>query len=152
MEKAVQRVEDKRGDVNFEEKDDVMNCEAYRRVKLLMKIVERVLERRMRALVNLDKFQFGFMPEKETRNTLYIIKRRQEEYRNMDKKLYMCFVDMEKAFDRLPRKVIEWSMRQRGLPEMLVKAVMSLYEEETTKVRVGSRLSKKFFVKVGVHQ
>ena len=92
------------------------------------------------------------MPEKETRNTLYIIKRRQEEYRNMDKKLYMCFVDMEKAFDRLPRKVIEWSMRQRGLPEMLVKAVMSLYEEETTKVRVGSRLSKKFFVKVGVHQ
>jgi len=36
---------------------DVMNCGAYRGVKLLehgMKIVERVLERRIRALIKLD--------------------------------------------------------------------------------------------------
>ena len=43
-----------------------------------------------------------------------------------EKKLYMCFVDLEKAFDRVPRKVLEWAMWKRGIPEAIVRAVMSL--------------------------
>ena len=57
--------------------------------------------------------------------------------------MYMCFVNLEKAFDRVPRRVIEWATRKKGLPEILVKAVMSLYEGSETKIRVGSRLSEK---------
>ena len=26
---------------------------------------------------------------------------------------YMCFVDLEKAFERVPRKVLEWAMRKK---------------------------------------
>ena len=75
----------------------------------------------------------------------------QEEHQAKDKRMYICFVDLEKTFDRVPRKVMEWAMRKKGLPEILVKAVMSLYEGTETKVRVGSGLSEGFFVKVGVH-
>ena len=64
----------------------------------------------------------------------------------------MCFVDLEKAFDRVPRKVMEWALRKKSLPEALVKAVMSLYEGLRTKVRVASGLSDEFGVRVGVHQ
>jgi len=49
----------------------------------------------------------------------------------------MCFVDLEKTFDRVPRKVMEWAMRKRGLPAALVRAMMSLYEGAKTIVRVG---------------
>ena len=66
--------------------------------------------------------------------------------------MYMCFVDLEKAFGRVPKKVMEWAMRKKRLPEILVKAVMSLYEGAETKVRVGSGLLEDFSVKVGVHQ
>ena len=51
----------------FKGKGDVMDCGAYRGVKLLnhaMKIVERVLENRIRGLVTIDDMQFGFMPGK----------------------------------------------------------------------------------------
>ena len=54
----------------FKGKGDVMNCGSYRGVKLQehgMKIIERVLERRIRALVDFDEAQFGFMPGKRTR-------------------------------------------------------------------------------------
>ena len=64
----------------------------------------------------------------------------------------MRFVDLEKAFDRVPRRVLEWAMRKRGIPEAMVRAVMSLYEGTKTRVRVGLELSKEFEVKVGVHQ
>ena len=132
-----------------------MSCGSYRGVKLLehaMKIVERVLERRIRTLVNLNEMQFGFMPGKGTLDAIFIVRRMQEEYQKKDKKLYMCFVDMEKAFDRVPRKVMEWAMRKKGLSEVIVWAVMSLYDGAKTRVRVGSVYSEEFEVKVGVHQ
>ena len=53
----------------------------------------------------------------------------------------MCFVDMEKAFDRVPRKMMEWVMIKKGLSEVIVPAVMSLYDGAKTRVRVGSAYS-----------
>ena len=58
----------------------------------------------------------------------------------------MCFVDMEKAFDRVPRKVMEWAMRKKSLPEVMVRAVMSLYDGAKTGMRVGSAYSEEFKV------
>ena len=139
----------------FKGKGDVMNCGSYRGVTLLehgMEIIEGVLERRIRALVDFDEAQFGFMPGKGTTDALFLVRRLQEEHRAKDKRMYMCFVDLEKAFDRAPRRVMDWAMRKKGLPEILVKAVISLYEGAETKVGIGSGLSEQFSAKVGVHQ
>ena len=70
--------------------------------------------------------QFGFMPGKGTIDAVFILRRIQEEYLAKQKKLYMCFVDLEKAFDGVPRKLVEWAMRKKGIPEALFTAVMSL--------------------------
>ena len=73
----------------FKGRGNVMSCGSYRGVKLLehaMKIVERVLERQIRTLVNLNKMQLGFIPGKETVDTIFIVRRIQEEYQNEDKK------------------------------------------------------------------
>ena len=56
------------------------------------------------------------------------------------------------CFGRVPRKVVEWAMRKRGIPEALVRAVMSLYKGVRTTVKVGTHLSEEFEVNVGVHQ
>ena len=40
---------------------------------------------------------------------------------------------------------------EEGLPEIL-KAVMSLFKNSKTKVKVGSEFSEEFFVVVAVHQ
>ena len=43
-------------------------------------------------------------------------------------------------------------MRKKGLPEVIVRAMMSLYHRAKTKVQVGSELYQEFLVQVGVHQ
>ena len=64
----------------------------------------------------------------------------------------MCFVDIENAFNRDPRQMMEWAMRKKGLPEVIVRALMNLYHAAKTKVRIGFELSEEFLVQVGVHQ
>jgi len=61
-------------------------------------------------------------------------------------------VDLEKAFDRVPREVISWAMRKLGVKEWLVSAVMSMYLGAKTTVRTVYGNSKSFAVKVGMHQ
>ena len=162
MKKLCQRVFDKRGmpeewktsDVVtiFTGKTNVMDCGAHRGVNLLehaTKIVERVLENRIRGLVTIDDVQFGFMPAKGTAHALF--RRMQKEFRGREKKLYTCFVGLDKAFDGVPRKVMEWALRKKGLAQVLVQAVMSLCEGSRTKVRVGSGTSDELGVPMGVH-
>ena len=73
-----------------------------------MKVVERIFEHRIRQQIKTDDMQFGFMKGKGTTDAIFRVK---------GKKLYFGFVDLEKAFDRVPREVISWAMRKLGVEE-----------------------------------
>ena len=62
------------------------------------------------------------------------------------------FVDLEKAFDRVPRVLIESSLRRQGVVECYMKAVMKMYKEVLSQVKVKGVDSKEFTVRVGIHQ
>ena len=64
----------------------------------------------------------------------------------------MCFVDLEKAFDRVSRKVLELALRRKKTPEVLVRSVIGLHDGTKTRVRVASELSEEFEAKVGMHK
>ena len=59
-----------------------------------------------------------------------IMRKLQDEYLAKGKKLQMCFEDEDKAFNRVPRKVLEWVMQKKGIQEVLVRPLMSLYVKQ----------------------
>jgi hypothetical protein len=139
----------------YKGKGDPMDCGSYRAIKLLehaMKTVERVFERRIRKQVKIDDMQMGFMPGKGTTDAIFILRQLQEKHQAKNKKLFYAFVDLEKAYDRVPREVTRWAMRQLGVEEWLVASVMAMYEGAQTVVRTGRGDSESFEVKVGLHQ
>ena len=69
-----------------------------------------------------------------------------------ENKLFHIFVDLEKAFDRVPREVIAWAIRRQGVPERLISCIMSLYVESRSRVRTLAGTSGEFDITVGVHQ
>ena len=76
----------------FKGKGNAMSCGAYRGVKLLehaMKIVEKVLQSRMRCMVKVDEMQLGFMPSKGTIDAVFILRRLKEESLDKEKVVYV---------------------------------------------------------------
>ena len=71
-----------------------------------------------------------------------------------DKELYLVFLDLERAFDRVPRVLIESSLRRKGVIECYVKEVMKMSVEVLSQVkrRKVRENSKEFAMRVGLHQ
>ena len=65
----------------------------------------------IRQLVSIDDSQFGFVPGRGPTDAIFVV-RHVREYLAASKRLYMAFVDLEKAFDEVRRKVIRWALRK----------------------------------------
>ena len=117
-----------------------------------MKIKEKIWEQSLRQTVDIEAMQFGFMPGRGTTDAIFVLRQLIEKYNEGAKELYMIFVDLEKAFDRVPRSLIEWALRRKGVPERLVAAIMVMYNQAETVVQIEGEVSDSFMVKVGVHQ
>src|SRR2546425_1011792 len=83
-------------------------------------------------IIKIDDMQFGFSPGKGTTDAIFIVRQVQEKLLGKQKELWMAFVDLEKAFDRVPREVLWWALRHVGVEEWMVNVIKSLYEGVTT--------------------
>ena len=100
-----------------------------------MKVFEKVLKATVGEEIHIDNTQFGFMPGWSTIDAIFIMRQIQEKYREKGNKVYNVFVDLEKAFDKIPKEVIRWVLQRQMLPEHLVRLAMTLYVDTTLKLR-----------------
>ncbi|XP_063597228.1 uncharacterized protein LOC134773912 [Penaeus indicus] len=97
--------------------------------------IERTIEHKLRRLVNISKEQFGFMEGKSTTDAIFDLRQVQEKYREIHKELHVLFIDLEKAYDRVPREELYWCMREKNIPEKYISIVKDMYKESETMVR-----------------
>ena len=138
----------------YKGKGDALERGNYRGLKLteqVMKVLERIVDGLIRQVVSTDDSQFGFVPGRGTTDAIFVVRQLQEKYLAANKRLYMAFVDLEKAFDRVPRKVIWWALRKLGVDEWIVRLVQGMYSNARRRVRVGEGYSEELEVKIGVH-
>jgi hypothetical protein len=134
----------------WKKKGSPADCNNYRPIRLLshtMKIFERVIDRRIRDTVQLTSNQCGFVKKCGTIDRLLI-----EKHREKQQPLHLAFLDLEKAFDRVPHDVIWFALRRSGVPEELVEWVRLLYQDPKSRVQAAAGTSKDFQITVGVHQ
>ncbi|VDP04383.1 unnamed protein product [Heligmosomoides polygyrus] len=129
----------------------------YRPIRLLshsMKIFERIVDGRIRDIVQLSTNQSGFVAGSGTIDAIHAASVPVERNREKQKPLHLAFLDLrlEKAFDHVPREVIWYTLRQHGVPEELIEWVRILYSGPKSRVRAPAGTSAEFPISVGVHQ
>ena len=76
---------------------DTGNYCGFKLTEQVMKVLERIVDVLIRQLVSVDDSQFGFVPGRGTTDAIFVIRQLQEKYLAANKRLYMAFVDLEKA-------------------------------------------------------
>ncbi|XP_066391984.1 uncharacterized protein [Miscanthus floridulus] len=75
----------------YKNKGDIQSCTNYRGIKLMshtMKLWERVIEHRLRAITRFSMNQFGFMPGRSTMEAIFLIRQVMERYMEKKKNLH----------------------------------------------------------------
>ena len=67
-------------------------------------------------------------------------------------RIALGFVDLEKAFDTVPREMVMATLRWMGVPEAEVRMVEGMYEKTKARAVVGEGASEEFEVKIGLRQ
>ena len=101
--------------VSFKGKGTALDRSNYRGLKLIehaLKVFERVIENLLRDKVDIGSMQFAFMPGKGTTDAIFVVRLVQERFMGKKRPLFFAFVDLENAFDRVPRAVLEWSLKE----------------------------------------
>ena len=139
----------------YKDKGDHMKCSNYRGIKLLshtMKLWERVIDQRPRDIVSISDGHFGFKSGVGTTDAIFVIRILCEKYREGNTPLDMVFVDLEKAYDTVPREVLWRCMREQNIPEGYIRLVQDMYQGATTRVKSKRGMSEHFEVGIGLHQ
>ena len=117
-----------------------------------MKLWERVIEARIRKEVTIAEQQFGFMPGKSTTDAIFSLRMLKEKFSEGQKAVHCVFIDLEKAYDRVPREELWECLRLAETSECYIRVMKDMYDRATTTVRSAAGLSEEFRVGVGLHQ
>ena len=118
------------------------------------KAYAKYLERKCREIVEskLEDGQCGFRPGRSTTDQIFTLNQIFEKSWEYGKDLFACFVDLEKAYDRLPLDKLWMVLREYGINGQLLRAIKSFYCRLEVCVRVNGKQSKAFHVGVGLRQ
>ncbi|ONL97201.1 Retrovirus-related Pol polyprotein LINE-1 [Zea mays] len=139
----------------FKNKGDVQSCTNYRGIKLMshtMKLWERVIEHRLRKMTSVTQNQFGFMPGRSTMEAIFLLRQLMERFREQKKDLHMVFIDLEKAYDKVPRSVMWWALEKHKVATKYINLIKDMYTNVVTSVRTSDGDTDDFPINIGLHQ
>ncbi|KAK6750376.1 hypothetical protein RB195_002386 [Necator americanus] len=115
-------------------------------------VFERVLEARLRKIGSVSLNQSGFVKDCSTIDAIHAVRILLEKHREKNRNVHLAFLDLEKAFDRVPHELLWMCMRSHRVPEEYVRWTKLLYAKPVSVVQCAAGTSRPFPVQVGVHQ
>ena len=138
-------------------KPGAVDCEKHRTICLasqIGKVILRVIRKRMNGKIEerLDEKQYGFRKGKGTRNAIFILRMILERALEMQKDIYLCYIDFAKAFDRVKHEDMIEMLEEINIDGKDKRMIMNLYWNQKATVQIGEEQTEWVEIKKGVRQ
>ena len=100
----------------------------------------------------LGEEQQGFRRERRGEDNLFILNEIIENHKKNNKNLYLCFIDIEKAYDKVNRELLIKVLGKVGLPAKVVNIIKSLYLDTRATYMLGEFETDWVDIENGVRQ
>ena len=134
-----------------------LDCASHRTIslmshtlKLLLKIVLQRIRRKI--LPEIPETRFGFMRDRGTRNAIFVLRMIGERAIEHQQDLFLCFIDYQKAFDRVRHKELFKILANIQIDDKDMRIIRTIYCEQLAAVRLPDGLTNWFSIKRGVRQ
>ena len=125
-------------------KSDRSNCNNYRGISLLSHAGKVLLKIVANRLVNdyceahgvVPDERCGFRPERSPVDMLLVVRRLQELVRRRRIPLYMCFVDLHKAYESADRELLWKVLARARVPEEMIAVIRQFHDGMQARVRM----------------
>lgn len=138
-------------------KSNSVDCKDYRTISLIShvtKIILKVLLMRAREKIKarISEEQFGFKEDSGCRNAIFVLRMLSERCIQMQRDLYVCFIDYEKAFDSVKHEDLMKCLDRTGLDGKDRRIIADLYWKQEATVRLNGRTGKWIKIRKGARQ
>ena len=136
-------------------KGDKNDCANYRGICVtnpIMKIIGRIIRNRLEDQFRTPGEQCGFTAGKSCVDHIFTLRQILEKAKTKEKEIHMIFIDLQKAYDTVPRKLLYKALREAGIDESLIIAIKLLYRDNKCRVKMGDKLSEEFPTSKGLLQ
>ena len=139
---------------------DRTECDHYRDIslvahagKILLKIIARRLSEYCERVGILPEEQSAFRLNRSTTDIMFVIRRLQELARKKRIPLYVCFIDLTKAYDSVDRTLLWTVLARFGLPQIMISVIRQFHDGMRVCVRLDDRVCSRWFaVEQGLRQ
>ena len=101
----------------------------------------------------IHKSQIGFSKKFRTSDHIFVLKCLINKYlKSSDKRLYACFVDFRKAFDKVIHVGIMYKLQSYDISGYFYRTLKSMYKNDRLCVKVNDKMTDFFTSRVGVRQ
>ena len=122
----------------YKGKGDVKKYGNYWEIKLMshtMKLWERIIEAWIRKEVTIAEQQFEFMPGRSTTDAIFCLRMLFEKWTEGQKAVHCAFIDLEKAYDKVPREKLWECLWLAETSECYIRIIKDMYDGATRTVR-----------------
>lgn len=136
-------------------KGDRRKCGNYRGIcvqSAVSRIVGRLVRDKLEREYRTPEEQCGFTAGKSCVDNIFVLRQLIEKRAEKKKELHLAFIDLEQAYDSVPRRELLAGLREAGISSELIAAIHHLYKDDVYRVKCGSRLSEPFRASKGLKQ
>ena len=82
---------------------------------------------------------------------IFLIRQLMERYREQKKDLHMIFIDIEKAYDKVPRNIMWWALEKHKVPTKYITLIKDMGKNAMMFVWTCSGDTTDFPINIGLH-